>query len=735
MSLMKWMRKNNKKLMAIVVIVLMVAFIGGSSFSFLMRGSGGANKAVAYYGSNQKITHNDRRIAENELKLLEELGAADLLRRQDLRGLLLAELLFSQSRDVAGLMEMARQTIQRNQYRISDKQLKELYENRTVPGDIYWILLREEARSAGIYVSPQDVGQMLGRSMGESYSQMMRSWIGRYGVPEKDILATYGKLIAVLQYVQIISSMENVTASQVRHMASRESETVDAEFLKLEASAFADKHQAPSPEALAQQFDQYKANVPGEVTAANPFGFGYRLPNRVQFDYIALKLSDVAAIIKQPTEEDAEQYYQQNRSRQYTEKVPADPNDPNSPQVDKVKNYIEVADDIMAQLRRQRIVTKAEQILQEARGIADVNLPRAMDNKEPTDEQRKEKAGNYAKIAQDLATRHSIPLYSGTTGLLSAADMRSDKYLRRMYLTNYGYNPVPLPVVLFSLKAFGDEATVLHSASPTQMFTSIGPAKDPMSASSPNVAGQIMLIARVVAVEPDAAPASIDASYSTQTLDLGDPSAQKDKLFSVKEKVIKDLQTLAAWDTTSAKASEFMAMATKDGWDQAIKQFNKVYGEQAKADPNDPNVFRLDRRMGTQRISQADLEVLATQLSNTPSGETYMNEARMESQLADRLYLLAADPNSASQLPKIVEFKPERSYYVIKSLSLQPLYQEQFQKMKGMVIGREEYGQAQSLAVVHLNPANILKRTEFRWAQPADEPAKDKERKESKDAS
>jgi len=735
MSLMKWMRKNNKKLMAIVVIVLMVAFIGGSSFSFLMRGSGGANKAVAYYGSNQKITHNDRRIAENELKLLEELGAADLLRRQDLRGLLLAELLFSQSRDVAGLMEMARQTIQRNQYRISDKQLKELYESRTVPGDIYWILLREEARSAGIYVSPQDVGQMLGRSMGESYSQMMRSWIGRYGVPEKDILATYGKLIAVLQYVQIISSMENVTASQVRHMASRESETVDAEFLKLEASAFADKHQAPSPEALAQQFDQCKANVPGEVTAANPFGFGYRLPNRVQFDYIALKLSDVAAIIKQPTEEDAEQYYQQNRSRQYTEKVPADPNDPNSPQVDKVKNYIEVADDIMAQLRRQRIVTKAEQILQEARGIADVNLPRAMDNKEPTDEQRKEKAGNYAKIAQDLATRHSIPLYSGTTGLLSAADMRSDKYLRRMYLTNYGYNPVPLPVVLFSLKAFGDEATVLHSASPTQMFTSIGPAKDPMSASSPNVAGQIMLIARVVAVEPDAAPASIDASYSTQTLDLGDPSAQKDKLFSVKEKVIKDLQTLAAWDTTSAKASEFMAMATKDGWDQAIKQFNKVYGEQAKADPNDPNVFRLDRRMGTQRISQADLEVLATQLSNTPSGETYLNEARMESQLADRLYLLAADPNSASQLPKIVEFKPERSYYVIKSLSLQPLYQEQFQKMKGMVIGREEYGQAQSLAVVHLNPANILKRTEFRWAQPADEPAKDKERKESKDAS
>ena len=42
--------------------------------------------------------------------------------------------------------------------------------------------------------------------------------------------------------------------------------------------------------------------------------------------------------------------------------------------------------------------------------------------------------------------------------------------------------------------------------------------------------------------------------------------------------------------------------------------------------------------------------------------------------------------------------------------------------MKGMVIGREEYGQTQNLAVVHLNPENILKRMNFRFANPADEP-------------
>ncbi len=736
MSLMKWMRKNNKKLMAVVVIVLMIAFIGGSAFSALMHGSGGANKAAAYYGSKQKITHNDLRGADHELKLLEELGAADQLRnRGDLQGFLLAELLFAQSRDSAGMMEMARQTIQRNQFRISDKQLKDQYESRTVPSDVYWILLREEARSAGIYVSGEEVGRSLGQGMGQGYSAMMRTLVERHGVPEKDILAIYGKLIAVLQYAQIISSMQNVTASQVRHIASRESETLDAEFLKLETSAFADKTQTPSAEALAQQFDRYKADVPGEATEANPFGFGYRLPSRVQFDYIALKLSDVAAIIKQPTDEDAELYYQQNRARQFTEKAPANPNDPNSPQIDRVKSYIEVADEIMAQLRRQRIVTRAEQILQEARSVADLNLPRPVDGNEPTVVQRKAKAGDYAKIAQDLSVKHSIPLYNGATGLLSAADIRADRYLRRMYLANYGYNPVPLPMVLFSAKEFGKDATVLQTSSAAQLFTSVGPAKDPMSASAPDVSGQIMLIARLVAAEPDAAPASLDASYSTHTLNLGDPADQKDKLFSVKEKVVKDLQTLAAWDTTGAKAAEFMAMAVKDGWDPAVAQFNKLYGEQAKADPNDPNVFRLDRRMGLQRISQADLEVLATQLSNTPGGNAYMNEARVESRLADRFYSLAADPNIASQLPKIMEFKPERSYYVVRTLSLTPLYQEQFQKVKGMVIGREEFGQSQNLGVVHLNPANILKRMNFRSADSTEGSARSKAKTESKDAS
>ncbi len=239
-----------------------------------------------------------------------------------------------------------------------------------------------------------------------------------------------------------------------------------------------------------------------------------------------------------------------------------------------------------------------------------------------------------------------------------------------------------------------------------------------------------MLLARVVDAQPDAAPAHIDVAYSTRTLNLGDAKPQ-DPTFFVKEQVVKDLRDLAAWETTGAKAAELAAMATQKGWDTAVTEFNKL----AKADPNDPNLFRIDRRRSVQRISEADLEVLAAQLSSNPAGRIYLAEARMESEFANRLFSLAPTDSSAAPKAQILEFKPGRSYYVVKDLKLQPLYQEQFQKMKGMVIGREEYSQTQNLAAVHLNPENILNRMNFRWARPAEPSTKDKTAKGSKDAS
>ncbi len=728
MNLVKWLRKNNTKIMAVVVIVLMIGFIGGSSLTYILRGSGGAGKAVAYFGNKQKITYRDRAVASEEIEILTALGADRIMASQDLPGVLLGDLLFSQNRGGAGTLDMIRQTVQRNRLRISDEQLSELYRGRTMPGDMYWILLREEAAAAGMHWQTDEVGVLLARLIpqlfeGRSYAQVMQSLVSRFNTPEPRILATFGKLLSVLQYTQAICSMENVTASQVRHIASWEMERLDTEFVRLEASAFADKAQAPAEAAMTEQFNRYKAYFPGDVNEANPFGFGYRLPTRVQLEYIALKLEDVASVVKPPTQNETEQYYQQNRQRMFTEQVPADPNDPNSPMVPKTKTYAEVADTIRDQLRRQKINTRAEQILQEARTLADADLqPTDSEEKELSLAERANKAGSYQRIAQDLSANHGVRLYSGRTGLLSAVDMQTDEFLGRMFLTTYGHSPIRLSQVAFSVKELGDDATLLLSMAPAEMYASIGPARDPMAAMGPTVSDQIMIIVRVIDAQRDAVPANLDVAYSTRGLSLGDTPEEPVKAFSMSEKVAEDLRTLAAWDTTGDKAKEFATLATKDGWDQAVAQFNQLYGEQAKADPNDPNVFALDQLNDLQRISDADLQVLATQVANNPAAAGVLNEMRVQRRFVERLYALAPAGSGTLQAPEIMEFKPSKSYYILRSISVQQLNQEDFQRMKGMILSREEYSQAQNLAVVHLNPENILKRMNFRLARQADEP-------------
>jgi hypothetical protein len=310
------------------------------------------------------------------------------------------------------------------------------------------------------------------------------------------------------------------------------------------------------------------------------------------------------------------------------------------------------------------------------------------------------KAGDYEKIAAKLGETNKIPLHSGRTGLLSALSVQSDKYLRRLYLTTYGYTPVPLTQVLFSTKELGEHATILLSTPPATMYVTFGPARDPMSATAMDLTGQIMLIARVVAVEKNAPPTDVGVACPGHPPAVPDAKSQS---FSVEEQVVNDVKALAAWDATKSKAEEFMALATKDGWDKAVAQFNKLYGKQAKADPNDPNVFRVDNQVGLQRLSKADLEVLTAQVSNSPASQIVLNQAANEGMFVDRLRaLIPAKSDAPAQMPMLVDFKPNQAYSSSK-VGLQRLTQEEFQKMKGMLV-RREYSQVGSLMAVHFTP-------------------------------
>ncbi len=720
MNLMKWFRKNNKKIMAVVVVVIMFGFIAGPTLRYFTRIRTGWHDAVAYFADNKKIIRSDLNSAHQELEILRLLSADDLLRTQDLQAILLSELLFSEQKASPALINRIKRMITTSGYRISDKQISDIY-RRSMPADYYWLLLKNEAQLAGISMANEDMGRVLGQVIpqlfrGATYSQVIRSLIDKQGIPEEQILATFGKLLAVLQYSHMICSGEDVTSSQIMHMASQENETINVELVEFESSIFAETLAEPNEDRMVEHFDKYKKFFAGTVSEENPYGFGYKLPDRVQLECIACRLDDVSLIVTPPTPQEKEQYYQKNVKR-FMISVPSDPNDPNSPPIEQTQSYAEVAILISDKLLQDKVNSEAEKILQEAKTLTEVGLEDMMDEGRGTRDERQ--TGDYTAAAEQLSKKHKIKIYAGQTGLLAATDIRNDRNLGMLYLKTYGTNPVALTQLVFAIDELKASDLGLFNMPKPRMYENIGPLRD--------LFGEMIVLVRVIKAEPASEPKSINQAFSTST-PIFDPNQEKEgkDIYSVREKVAEDLKKSDAMDTTRIKAEEFLKLAAKDGLDNTINKFNDLYGPPfllsqestgAKKDPNDPNVFQVETLTDLQRISSTMLATLAVQNASNPAVQFIINEVTKQAWFIDQLYsLVPQDSNTVDNAPLIMEFKPNMSFYIIKNISVKHLTHPEYEKIKALRLYKEDRIQTQSMAAVHFNPENILKRMNFRWA-------------------
>ncbi|HUW17723.1 MAG TPA: hypothetical protein VMW16_00305 [Sedimentisphaerales bacterium] len=731
MNLVKWFRKNNKKLMAVVVILLMIAFIMPASLKQLGWGRGGATKVVAYFGDKRKITNYDLTLAQQDLEILKVLQADTILRSilepvfrvPDLRAVLLGELLFSDRRSSPALIGYIKQIIGTNKYRIGAKQINDIY-RAPLPRNVYWLLLKNEASQAGTKISNEISGRYLAGiyannpqiTGGAAYSQIIGSIVNRHGISEDKILTTFGELLGVLQYARMVCSSEDVTAHQIMHDISWQGETIDVEFVRFDSSLFAPTQPEPTEEEISEQFDKYKEFFAGVVTENNPYGFGYKFADRVQLEYLAVKLDDVSKLVVEPTQEDAEEYYQKYRDR-FTEQVRSDPNDPNSPLTERTRSYAEVAGNILDVIKRDKINSKAEMILQDAKTLTEASLEdKDIESAQLSAEQFRQMVGDYKITAEELSKKHGVKIYTGQTGLLSAADMRADQYLGRLYVRGYSHTMVRLPLIVFAINELGASELGPFDVPKPRMYENIGPVRDVME--------RIMLIARVTGAEKASEPESVDQTFNKSTLDLEQTEGKENAdVNSVREKVVEDLKKVTAMDTTKNRAEEFKSLASKTGWDEAVDKFNELYGN-AEANEVDPNSgsaedtmkdlqkpFRLQSLRSLRRISSVGLETLAIQDAGNPEAQFSLEMAKKEGELRDLLYsLVPPDSNTAESVPLVLEFKPDMSYYCVKSVSVRRIYQNEYEQARVVQAYTEDVVQSQSLAAVHFNPENISKR-------------------------
>ncbi len=747
MDLIKWLRKNNSKLMAVVVIGLMIAFIGGSSLTYLLSGRGNTNKVIAHYGDNIAIKQYDLMAAQQELDILGALQAQTILKAlQDpvdqspnLQALILGELLFSESRPSREVVAYLQQTSGKYQHRINKKQINDLYK-LSASNFYYWFLLDKEAQGVGFKISNETVRSMLSQALpqltGQQYSQFINNLMKSSGITEDRILTVFGKLLSVIQFASSISTGQDITTRQLKYLASSQMETVDIEFLKINSEKFLDKIENPTEQQISEQFEKYKDFFPSEVTSENPYGFGYKLPNRVQLEYMSLKLDEVKNIIKEPTDDELSKFYNDNKSSSFTEQVKVNPDDPNSETISRTRPFSEVLDQIKDYLIQEKINLKADSILQEAKLLADGSLQDYNDTEldKLSIEERKKLTKNYADIAKQLSEKYNIKIYQGVTGELSAEDMQTEERLSQLYKEGY-ISELNLARIVFSLEQFDMTLLGTYESIKPELYLSVVPIKD-KSASD-----KTMSIVRTVKAINSSVPESAELTYSKKPF-IFDPNQEnkKENTVSIKENIIKDIKCLAAMDKARTKANEFLELASTQEdlvWENAIDKFNELYEQEYPKDANDTDVakaedsnepaFKLEDHYSLTKLSkEAFLTILQNQ--DNPASEGIKNLLNKESQFLDIIFSMAPKDSNAPEFnPKIVEFKPDLSFYVIKNISKNHLWKENFERMKSYLSYKKDLSESQSLALNQFNPENILKRMNFSFA---DEVKNDSSKKE-----
>jgi hypothetical protein len=305
--------------------------------------------------------------------------------------------------------------------------------------------------------------------------------------------------------------------------------------------------------------------------------------------------------------------------------------------------------------------------------------------------------------------------------------MYADDYLGNLYMRGYGDNVVVLIQFVFAVDQVGLSDLGPFSVSKPVMYGNIGPVTD--------IRGRIMAIVRVIDAQKASEPESIEQSFSTRTLEFApEQDLQTEDVYSVKAKVVDDLKRLAAMDVAKKRAEDFIALASKEGWESTIEKFNTLYGQNDAPGESEPNTaqdidnpFKLESLTDIKRISREAIGRLALQSRGNPGSTWFVNEvkkwlsvgeAKVQRQFIDQIYaLVPQDSNSVVSLPRPLEFKPDMSCYCIKEIRIRRVVREEYEQLKPLKVYSQDHIQSQSLAAVHFNPENILKRMGFRWAE------------------
>jgi hypothetical protein len=271
---------------------------------------------------------------------------------------------------------------------------------------LQWLLMRIEAKRMGLHVSQAEVTGMLERlNLAEgtalrdfavrleiasaSVRRALRHWLlvqksrpliaGLTPIPEQERMATLQRALMMARF----TGGDMQTAMRARWGRNRVSEPLlerfvydqqaraDISLVALSWKRKRDAIEAPGRARLQQLFEKHRDTLPGE---SEPYGFGYRKPDRVALAYLALPRERLEAAVNVPYAEVVAYYDEhpdefrpeQAQTQPATTQPSAEGEDGEPPEP---KPLAEVEQRILEKLRRQKAERLGDRMIQKAHSM------------------------------------------------------------------------------------------------------------------------------------------------------------------------------------------------------------------------------------------------------------------------------------------------------------------------------------------------------------------------------
>lgn len=554
--------------------------------------------------------------------------------------------------------------------------------------DLIYLLMRE-AELAGVRVATEQLSARV--QADQDAVTILEALRRRQGRSLEAIYAGAGRALAVLEYLTLqIEGAAGESVPQLEQDYQQQSQSAVVKYSVIDARALLSLVAEPTPEELDAHFAEARDRNTQHST--DSLAFGYRVPERVEIEYLTVDPRDIInKIIVRDRE--LKRFYDENQQR-YTKRVaqsqPAtlpDGAPPPPPQI--VQMTLEEAREQVKNDARQALASEAAQTLVNrahdelrrpwAAGALGSDGRRAAPAEPPPslDEVR-------AKLSTDY------PLIYRKTNLVDRAELQRDPDLntyfatiegRRISLAQQAFHAEPLT----DGKAF-PSLPLLRLGEPSNVFVSMRGTKPYQS-----------LVFRIVQAIPAGPPASLD-EVRTQALENW--------------KLAKAFALAGDW------ARKLGDAAKQQGLDAAVTAATELTAILNDAD-NPPPESQPTSAPATDYVKALGphtQEKFTRRSSTLPFGVQNVK-------LPTEIFALS-DSAAAPESHKIVTLPVAGNFrWVIAELvQANPIYQGQFELQRARQAGGKAQQRSQMFVQTWVDPAHVALRTEFVAATPVQAP-------------